>query len=335
MLANSKGKHQNENVFNFFCGAWFWPLKSPGLKLTVLLVLTCISLKSAIGQERLDILTFSGQYGFPASYDSIYEGKGTETGFMGTLVTPARLSDKSIWYSSLNYFYWGVDNSEDMDAGIVNPIRVHGFILRTGLVQTLGNGNVLQLILAPRLMTDFKGVDTDHLQWGGIAMYRKEFSERLTMGFGLMLNEEFFGPNLVPLIDLDWKLGERWSLTGLFPIYGKLTYRFSERLDAGWSHFGLVTSYRLGDPDYRGDYIDRRSIDESLYARYRLFGDFFVEGRLGYALGRSYKQYSSDQKVDLTLPLISIGDDRVAKNVSIHDGFIASLRLVYSISLEN
>ena len=295
--------------------------------------LALISLFSAYAQDRLDLFTLSGRYGFPSSYDSIYQGKGTETGIMASLVAPAKLSEKSIWYSSLNYFYWGVDNDEEMAEDIMNPIQVHGFILRTGLIQTLEKDRTLQVLFAPRLMTDFNGVDGDHLQMGGIVLYEKKYSDKLKIGYGALYNQEFFGPNLVPLINLDWKLSERWSITGLLPIYAKVKYKFSDRLDGGLSHFGLVTSYRLGDPEYEGDYLERKSIDEALYARYQLFGDFFLEGRFGYALGRSYKQYEADQKVDFTLPLISIGDDRVAKSVSIQDGFIASLRIVYSISL--
>ncbi len=294
-----------------------------------------LALGIASGQERLDIFTLAGSYGFPTAYDSIYEGDGTETGMMASVVAPAVLSEKSIWYSSLNYFYWGVDNDEEMADDIMNPIRVHGFILRTGLVQEFEQDRTLQVIFAPRFMTDFNNVNSDHFQLGGIVTYGKRYSEKLKMGFGALYNQEFFGPNLVPLIDLDWKINEKWSVAGLFPVYGKVKYKFNERLDGGWSHFGLVTTYRLGDPNYEGDYIDRRSIDETLYARYRVFGDFFLEGRFGYSLGRSYKQYEADQKVDFTLPLISIGDDRVAKTASIHDGWIASLRLVYSISLEN
>lgn len=303
------------------------------MKKLLTIYLALISLFSAYGQDRLDLFTLSGRYGFPSSYDSIYQGKGTETGIMASLVAPAKLSEKSIWYSSLNYFYWGVDNDEEMAEDIMNPIQVHGFILRTGLIQTLEKDRTLQVLFAPRLMTDFNGVDGDHLQMGGIVLYEKKYSDKLKIGYGALYNQEFFGPNLVPLINLDWKLSERWSITGLLPIYAKVKYRFSERLDGGLSHFGLVTSYRLGDPEYEGDYLERKSIDEALYARYQLFGDFFLEGRVGYALGRSYKQYEADQKVDFTLPLISIGDDRVAKSVSIQDGFIASLRIVYSISL--
>jgi hypothetical protein len=301
-------------------------------KLVIGIVFLVTSLVS--GQDRLDLFTLAGSYGFPSAYDSIYEGKGTETGIMASFVAPARLSDKSIWYSSLNYFYWGVDNDEEMAEDIMNPIRVHGLILRTGLVQEFEKGRTLQLIFAPRFMSDFKNVNSDHFQLGGIVTYGKRYSEKLKLGFGALFNQEFFGPNLVPLIDVDWKLNEKWSISGLFPVYGKVKYKFSERLDGGWSHFGLVTTYRLGDPNYEGDYIDRRSIDETLYARYRIFGDFFLEGRFGYALGRSYTQYEADQKVDFTMPLVSIGDDRVAKTASIHDGWIGSLRLVYSISLE-
>jgi hypothetical protein len=298
------------------------------------LIVLVFVFNASFAQDRLDLFTLSGSYGFPAAYDSIYEGKGTETGFMASVVVPAVLSEKSVWYSSLNYFYWGVNSDEDMPQDIMNPIRVHGFILRTGLIRELENGRSLQLIFAPRFMTDFKNVSSDHIQLGAVVTYGKRYSEKLKLGFGALYNQEFFGPNLVPLIDLDWKLNEKWTISGLFPVYGKVKYRFSDRLDGGWSHFGLVTTYRLGDSNYEGDYIDRRSIDETLYARYRLFGDFFLEGRFGYALGRSYTQYDADQKVDFTLPLISIGDDRVAKGASIHDGFIASLRVVYSISLK-
>ena len=304
-------------------------------KYKVIMALACVFFQSLQGQDGLDLFTRAGSYGFPTSYDSIYQGEGTENGIMASLVVPATISDRSIWYTSLNYFYWGVDNDEEMPEDIMNPIRVHGFILRTGLIRQLADGKSLQLIFAPRFMTDFKNVNSDHFQPGGIVTYDKKYSDKLKLGFGALFNQEFFGPNLVPLVNLDWKLSERWTLSGMFPVYGKLKYKFNDRLDGGWSHFGLVTTYRLGEAEYEGDYIDRRSIDETLYARYRLFGDFFLEGRFGYSLGRSYTQYDADQKVAFTLPLISIGDDRVAKGASIHDGFIASLRLVYSISLED
>lgn len=290
---------------------------------------------SVSAQETLDILTISGRYGTPQPYDSIYKGKASESGIMASLVAPIEMNDRSIWYNSLNYFYFHVGNDEDMPPEIINPIDVHGFILRTGLYHKFSKQRGIQVFLAPRFMSDFKNVDIDHFQMGALALYEKRFNEGLKMGFGAMYNQEFFGPYLVPLVNLDWQISEKWSIIGLFPIYGKVKYQVNERFSTGLSHFGLITTYRLGAPEYEGDYLERKSIDESLFARYRLFGDIYMEGRIGYALGRSYTQYESDQKVDFSLPLIGFGDDRVQKNVSFNDGVIASLRLVYSVPIES
>ena len=287
------------------------------------------------GQESLDILTVSGRVGVPQSYDSIYESKASEYGLMLSLVAPIEVNERSIWYNSVNYFYWHVNNDEDTPPEIVNPIDIHGIILRTGLYQKFSEDRGLQIFLAPRFMSDFNNVDIDHFQMGALVMYEKKYREGLKMGFGAMYNQEFFGPYLVPLVNLDWKISEKWSIVGLFPVYGKVKYQVNERFSAGWSHFGLITTYRLGGPEYQGDYIERKSIDESLFARYKLFGDIYVEGRIGYALGRSYAQYEADQKGDFSIPLVGFGDERVQKNVSFHDGVIASLRFVYSISLDD
>ena len=303
--------------------------------LRIFIILIIGSGFSLVAQQRLDILTLSGRYGLPASYDSIYSGKGTETGLMTALTLPVEISKRKIWLNNLNYFYWNVGSDEEMSEEIMNPIQVLGFILRTGPYLKLDKGRAVQVLLAPRFMTDFQNLDSGHLQWGGLALFDKRYRDDLLIGFGAMYNQELFGPYLVPLLNLDWKINDRWSVVGLLPVYGKLKYRWSERLDAGWSHFGLITTYKLGAPEFDGDYIERSSIDETLYLRYRVFGDFFVEGRFGYAFGRHYRQYSEDQKVDFSLPLIGFGDDREVKNVSIKSGFIGSLRLVYSININS
>lgn len=299
------------------------------------LLLVLILSAAAQAQETLDILTLTGRYGFPQSYDSIYKSKAKEYGAMASLVAPIKMNEKSIWYNSLNYFYFHVGNDEDMPPEIMNPIDLHGIILRTGLYKKFSKDRAIQVFLAPRLMSDFKNINIDHFQLGVMFLYEKKFRDGLKIGFGALYNREFFGPNLVPLVNLDWQISERWSVTGLFPIYGKVKYKVNEKLSAGISHFGFVTTFRLGDPAYEGDYIERQSIDESLFARYQLFGNIFLEGRFGYALGRSYAQYEADQKVDFSLPLLSFGDNRIQKNVSFHDGLIASIRFIYNVPIEN
>jgi len=303
------------------------------MKYFALFIVTLCSSASLAGQETLDLVTISGRYGFPSSYDSIYDGKAREYGAMLGLVAPIQISEKSIWYNSLNYFYSHVSDDEIMPTNIANPINLHGIILRTGLYKKFSKDRGIQIFFSPRLMSDFQNINATHFQYGGMILYENRYSDKLKMGFGAMYNQEFFGPYLVPLINLDWKLNERWSISGLLPIYVKIKYEINERLNVGFSHFGLTTSYRMGNIDYEGDYIERKSIDEALFARYRLVNDIFIEGRIGRTFGRSYAQYEADQKVDFSLPLVSFGDNRVQKNVSFHDGWIANLRIVYSIPI--
>ncbi|MEN8187089.1 MAG: DUF6268 family outer membrane beta-barrel protein [Bacteroidota bacterium] len=121
------------------------------------------------------------------------------------------------------------------------------------------------------------------------------------MGYGAMYNQELFGPYLTPLININWQLSNRLSITGLLPIYAKVKYKINDRFTAGISHFGLITTYKLGDSEYEGDYIERKSIDETLFGRYRITGNLYLEGRFGHTFGRSYTQYEADQKVGFSL----------------------------------
>ncbi len=296
----------------------------------VLSICFCVSLTA---QQTLDILTVSGRYGFPQSYDSVLTNKGKEAALNVNLVAPIKFNSKTIWYNSLNYFYFNVTNSETQPPEIANPINIHGFILRTGLYQKFSKDRAIQLLFAPRLMTDFNSIDGKHFQFGGVFMFEKKFRETLTMSFGAMYNQELFGPYLVPLINLNWQLSQRWSIVGLLPVYAKVKYKVNDNFDMGLSHFGLITTYALGDPEYKGDYIERQSIDLALYGRLRIVGNIFVEARFGHTFGRSYTQYEADQKVDFAIPLVAFGDNRIQKNVLFKDGLIANLRLTYNIPI--
>jgi hypothetical protein len=284
-------------------------------------------------QNSLDIFTLSGRYGSPQSYDSSLTGKAQETGIFAALTLPLPVTKKSIWYNSINYFYFHVDNEPALSDNIADPINLHGFILRSGLYQKFNNGHAIQLLFAPRFMSDMCNAGSNSFQLGALAMYEKKFSEDLTIAFGAMYNQEFFGPYLVPLVNLNWILSDRWSISGLIPVYAKINCQISNRLSLGITHFGLVTTYRLNNDAYKDDYIERQSIDLCLFGRYYIVRNIYFEGRVGRSIGRSYTQYSADQKVDFSIPLVGFGDERVQKNIDFEDGFIAELRILYNIPI--
>lgn len=318
------------NIFPIFV---YWDQLCKAMKKVVLILLFFQLYIGASSQKSQDILVLSGRYGFPASYENTYTEKASETGSLVALTAGVNFNEKTMWVVSLNHFYFNVKGDPAIPAGIINPIKLNGFIVRTGLYQKFGNGMGIQILFAPRYMTDFNGGGGNCLQFGGVFLFEKVFSESLTMSFGAQYNQEFFGPLLVPIVNVDWQISSKWKFTGMLPVYSKLSYKVNENLHAGFAHFGLVTSYYLGHSDYAGDYVQRNCIDLTLYARQRIAGNIYFELRGGMAMGRSYDQYAGDQKVKFGLPLVLLGDNRTIKNTNFNGGPILDLRLVYNIPL--
>ncbi len=190
-------------------------------------------------------------------------------------------------------------------------------------------------MVVPRLMSDFQNMDGSSFQFGGLASYLKKYHDDLSIGFGAIYNSELFGPYVVPFLDLNWKFAEKWRVKGLFPITLRVEYSINDNMITGLNHFGLITTYALGDDAYAGDYMERQSIDLSLFLRQRLAGNFFVEGMVGRALGRQYRQFAGDQKVDFAIPMVAFGDERVVKNdfSAFNDGLILTLKLIYNMPM--
>ncbi len=286
---------------------------------------------TAFSQKSIDLMTLSYRYGQPQPYTNS-SGLATENVFFGNFKIPLVLNKSTIWYSDLTYQYFNVSNSEDIQSTLM-PIGLHGIILQTGLVKQINDRNSIQLLLAPRLMSDFSNLSPKHFQLGGIGLYEVKYQDRLTMRYGLMYNKERFGNMFVPLVYVDWSITPKWSITGLLPIFAKFNYHATEKLTFGFSHFGLITSFQVGDPTYNNDYIERKSIDLSFFGRYKFWNNLCVEGRVGFAVGRSYLQFAQGDEVDFRVAILSFGDNRIQKNEAFNPGPIFDIRIAYNLPL--
>lgn len=303
--------------------------------LSLPLVVFCTLLTTALSaQSRIDILTISGAVGMPSAYQQPLDGKATESNLLINLKLPIKFNEKTIWYNDFTYSGFNVTNDLDVKpTEYLTAMRMHGFILQTGIVQRINDRNGFQLLAVPRYMTDFKDGGNENWQWGGIGLFEHRYHDRLLMRYGALYNQELFGPLLVPLVYLDWQINDKWSMVGLMPINLRISYKVNEKLSTGLNHFGFITTYRLGQEEFNGDYIERNSIDETLFARWNTTGNFFIEVRFGYSLSRVYEHYNANEKMDLRLSIVRFGDDRTPKNINFDNGLIASLRLVYSLPI--
>ena len=297
------------------------------------ILLCCLTL-STVAQSSLDLFSLTGRHGFPAQYRNAPELKGTEGGLMVNLKLPIRFNDKYIWYNELTYSNFQVSADSTFSSDVYHPLDLHGFILQTGLVARISDKAAIQVLFAPRFMTDFAGSSNKNWQFGIIALYENRYKETLMLRFGTILHQDMFGLNITPIVHTDWQLGDKWSIVGMWPVFGKVNYHISENTTTGLSHFGLTTTYRLGGTAYEGDYIERNSIDLALFLRQRIIGNIHLEGRAGYSLNRNYAQFAEGDKLGLKILIFNINDNRQVIQENIGNGFIASLRVVYNLPLD-
>lgn len=285
-------------------------------------------------QSSIDLFTISGFQGSSSAYEKPNEGKATESGGQLNLKVPIVLNDKTIWFNDLTYSLFNIRSTLEPPSEMLSSMRLHAFIFQSGIARKINERNGFQLLVVPRYTSDFSQHDSKNWQFGVIALYEHRKNDRFLIRYGALYNGELFGPLLVPLIYIDWQVNDRLSIVGMLPINLKVSYKMSNRMTTGFNHFGFITTYRVGQKPFETDYIERNSIDETLFVRYKMIGNLHIETRFGYSLSRVYEQYSEDQKMKLRLSIVKIGDERVKKNVIFDNGPIASVRLVYNLPIK-
>ncbi len=299
-------------------------------KILSTLILIC-AITTLFAQDRFDIFYVAGNYNFMQSTD-LNPDQNLESALTANLKIPIVFKDSSVWYTSVDYQYFSMNNEYFLtDPTPIDAFNLHGVILRTGYVHRFNSKQSLQVLFAPRLMTDFNASFSKSLQLGGILMYEKIKNDNFMYRIGVLYNQEFFGTYIVPVVYLDWNLTSKLKIKGLLPVYAKLYMEPSEKFSAGLHFIGLTTTYRVNEPGFENYYVDRRSIDVSAFTNIHLFDNVFLETRAGYSLSRDYGLFAENDKIDLGLPLVNIGDDRTKANDEFSGSPFIHFRFIYSI----
>lgn len=299
--------------------------------LTVLSLLIS-DLTQAQVQKRFDLFYIAGNNNFAKTSDQEVNNNYDKS-LTANLSIPIVLKDSSVWFTSLDFQNYNV-NTEFSATSPRENLDLHGFILRTGYIHRFNAKKSLQTLFVPRYMSDYNTSFSNSLQFGGMVMYENKKSKDLTWRAGLLYNQEFFGTYLVPLFYLDWKVSNKIKVKGILPIYGKVYIQPSDNFSAGFHFVGLTTTYRVTDRSLDDYYVDRRTIDVSLFSNVKIWKDVFLETRFGYSLVRDYGLYAEGDKMTLGLPLLDLGDDRVRLNKEGKSSPFIHFKLIYSLPID-
>ena len=218
---------------------------------------------------------------------------------------------------------------------------VSSFILKMGMNIKHSDKWSTTFLLLPKLASTFTATTTsEDFQFGGLVLAKKKKTENLSYKIGAYVNGDQFGPFLVPLFGFYYKK-KKLEMDVIVPSYAKINYSLSPKFTAGVNWRATVKSYNLQGPMVnlpavvkRPFYMHHLSNEIAAHVGYELIKGVIVRGMAGVSLGRSFRVYENDDKIDFGLSLFRFGDDRVPLNTDFANGLFYRAELAYRVYLD-
>ncbi|MDP4629574.1 MAG: hypothetical protein NWQ44_00950 [Flavobacteriales bacterium] len=246
------------------------------LFIALLALAFCVDAKA---QYFLDIFSFNRQaYNIPS---------GAQTGdlFVNAFI-PKVLKSGNTFFVRAHYEKLDLKN-DSLSASYSSVTLPVGMQVQLKNPKWKFTGLIIPKIAGADLGAAFSNV----FQFGAYSLFTVTESEKFRYKFGLYYNREFFGNFFVPLVGIDWKVTDRFSLFGTLPQSFKASYTIvPSRVNAGLAFRSMTRSFRGEDNNTFVRYNE---------LQFKTFFDFYVtpknvvyiEG--GYFLGKTPLLYNN------------------------------------------
>ncbi|MBF9144150.1 DUF6268 family outer membrane beta-barrel protein [Hymenobacter properus] len=206
--------------------------------------------------------------------------------------------------------------------------NVYGITPVLGYRQRLSARTELTALALPSLNSDLREVRGADVTWGGVlrAAYRANprRAYRLTVGY----RQQFYGPQYVLLLGLDWRLGERWRAFGDLPTTFNISYAATAKVNVGFNLNGINTAYRLLNND---QYFQYQQAHYGLFAETYLSSHWAVRATAAYAGIRRLDVFAKDDQWPATIDYIGLGTAPTPLNPRLEKGLAFRLALSYRV----
>ncbi|MFA5297762.1 MAG: DUF6268 family outer membrane beta-barrel protein [Lutibacter sp.] len=189
-------------------------------------------------------------------------------------------------------------------------------------------------VLLPNISSDFDKASKEDFQIGMLTILTYAKNKNFKYKIGLYANTENYGPLISPLLGLYYispnkKFESDLLLPGLFNI----NYQILKKTVLGVDFNAITSSYNLHKDIHtpEGKYVVRSSSELFAYLQFQFGKSLYARTKVGYPLGRTYKVFNENDKVDLSLSSIYFGDDRIQLNQNFDRGPIFKIELLYRI----
>ena len=205
--------------------------------------------------------------------------------------------------------------------------NVYGIQPTIGLTQKINSELTMRYLFLPALNSDFDDVSIRDIKLGGIvqAAYSKRpgLTWRATLGF----RDQWFGPQIIALVGLDWKVNEKWRIFGDAPRDLTIVYRLNQKNYVGFSLEAVNTSYKLKNRQY----LSHNTAQPGLFFERYITPSLALRATVSYSFIRHEDINHQQDKTDLQVDFVPIGYEPDPLNPAFSKGANFKLALSYRV----
>ena len=171
-----------------------------------------------------------------------------------------------------NYFIFGAGyNKLSLKNSSNQPLvsNLEALSIQLGGLINLDNDWSMTTLLVQKISSDFEDLSKKDYQIGAIGFLTKQLNEHVKYKLGLFYNQEFWGPQIFPILGFDFILSDKLRFFGLLPRMINLEYQISKSGYIGFKFNMKRTSYRLAQ-QYAHGYVQEFKIETQAYIDYYL-----------------------------------------------------------------
>jgi len=285
---------------------------------------------NAYAQDYIDLAKLHYEYATPSQFDSTTD-KTAIAEFSFSFTLPLVLSKKTTFITG-----GGIDKFTLNMVPKGPQATLSSYLFKAGLnIKHNAKVSGTYLIL-PKLASDFEGsTNANDFQFGALGLLKFEKSKTFKYKLGLYYNPDRFGTFFVPLLGLYSKT-KKWEVDLTLPVSANANYQLTKAWSLGGDFRAVVKSFNLIRSYFPngGQYVHQATNEVSAYLSHEFKSGIIIKGQVGYSIGRSYRIYDNQDKIDFGISAFKFGDDRKQLNTDFADGMVIRAELIYRFYLK-
>ncbi|SFN49472.1 hypothetical protein SAMN05428949_3029 [Chitinophaga sp. YR627] len=206
--------------------------------------------------------------------------------------------------------------------------RVYSISPTLGYSTMVNRSFNLTFLFTPTMNSDYKDVKTADINFGAVVRGSWKVSENLTWRGILGYRRQFYGPQYVVLLGMDWKVNDKWRIFGDLPHSTTVSYAVNEKVNTGFNLFVQQSTYRLKNQQR---YFEYNTVNPGLFAEYYVSPKWAVRATAAYTLIRNMEIYNKNDKADGFIDFYEMGDRKDPLNPEVASGLSFRIGLSYRI----